>query len=292
MPKVKANGIDIEYDVFGRDTDPAILLIMGLGAQMIWWDEDFCLKLADLGLYVIRFDNRDVGLSTLFNDEGIPNLKALMMAAWGGKPFEAPYTLDDMTADAIGLMDALGLEKAHFCGASMGGMIAQTAAIQYPERVLSLISIMSTTGNPKLPAPEPAAGKFLMTRVPKERDPYIEYGVELWRTLSGDALPFDEKEIRRKVAESYDRCFCPQGTARQTAAIMTSGNRKPALKNLELPTLVIHGDQDPLVPLAGGIDTAEAVSGSKLVVIEGMGHDLPRAVWPEIIESIEELVKG
>ncbi len=286
MPNIRANDIQIEYDTFGDPGAPPILLIMGLGAQMIWWDADFCRMLADRDLFVIRFDNRDVGLSTKITENPGMKIAKAFAALLQGEPIHAPYSLNDMADDAFGLLDALDIDRAHVCGASMGGMIAQTMAIQRPKRLRTLTSIMSHTGNPGLPQPTQMAQTTLITPPPIGREAYIEYGVNAWRILRSPGYPFDENRIRLKVAESYDRCFHPEGFGRQFLAILVSENRRPALTQLKIPTLVIHGVDDPLVPVAGGKDTAEAVPGAKLLIIEGMGHDFPPELWPRIVEAI------
>jgi len=287
MAMVTANGIRIAYETFGNASDRPLLLIIGLGGQMIQWDDGLCLDLAGRGHYVIRFDNRDVGLSTKFDEAGVPNLVAIIGKIMKGEQIQAPYSLDDMADDGVGLLDALGIERAHICGMSMGGMIAQTIAIRHPSRVLSLISIYSTTGNPALPQPKPEVLGLLISPAPKEREANIEHMVKIFRTLAGPGFPIDEKWTRKIMAQSYDRCFCPQGMARQLVAILGHGNRKPALALLKVPTLVIHGTDDPLVPVEGGKDTAEAIPGAQLMLIGGMGHDLPHdGAWPRIVEAI------
>lgn len=292
MPNIQANGIQIEYDTFGDPSSPALLLIAGLSGQMILWDETLCEQLSERSLYVIRFDNRDVGLSSKFEKVGESEIREILAAAWRGEEIKAPYTIDDMADDAIGLLNGLGIEKFHVCGASMGGMIAQNIAIRYPDRVLSLISFASSTGNPEISSAsmqEVAPRPVPPVPVPHEREANIEYTVNGMRELSGPGFPFDEEEVRKLAADCYDRCFCPEGTARQILAIIASGNRKPALTKLTVPTLVIHGDSDPLVPVEAGRDTADAVPGAKLLIIEGMGHDLPRGAWPRIIDAIEKV---
>jgi len=286
MPNVKANGIQIEYDTFGDRRGRPLLLIMGLGTQMIAWEEDFCRQLADRGQFVIRFDNRDVGLSTKFKAAGVPNVLKAMAAAARGEEVKAPYTLEDMAEDTVGLLDVLGLATAHVCGASMGGMIAQTIAIRHPERLRSLISIMSSTGNPKLPQAKPEVMQVLLKPAPAEREAFIEHMLKTWRTIAGPGFPFDDDRMRAQMARSFDRCFCPAGTVRQLMAIIAQGNRKPALASVRVPTLVIHGADDPLVPVAAGRDTAEAIPGAELLIFKGMGHDLPPALWPKLVEAI------
>ncbi len=291
MPNVRANGIQIEYDTFGNPANEPLLLIMGLGSQMILWHEDFCGMLADRGHYVIRFDNRDVGLSTKLDEAGVPDVMQIISALMAQQPIQAPYTLDHMADDAIGLLDGLGIERAHICGASMGGMIAQTVAIRHQHRVKSLVSIMSTTGDASLPPSRPEALAFLMTPPPTEREALIEHHVKLWRTIGSPGFPFDEDFIRARSAMLYDRCFYPQGQVRQLAAILAHGSRRERLKSVRVPTLVIHGVDDPLVPVDGGKDTAAHIAGAELMLVEGMGHDNPRDVWPRAIEAISRLTR-
>jgi pimeloyl-ACP methyl ester carboxylesterase len=288
MPTIEANGIEIAYDSFGDAAGRPLLLVMGLGAQMLLWDEAFCERLAEHGHYVVRFDNRDIGLSTKFDAAGVPDVVAMMKGRAAGQPVSAPYSLDDMADDAAWLLEALGLETAHICGASMGGMIAQTIAIRHPRRVRSLISIMSTTGNPSLPPATPAAMAMLMTPAPADRQANIERAVNVYRTLGSPGFPFDEAGVRDRAARLFDRSFYPAGMVRQMAAILAHGSRVEALRQVSVPTLVIHGDADPLVPIEGGHDTAKNVPGAAMLVIEGMGHDLPIGAWPKIIRSISE----
>lgn len=287
MPNVSANGITIEYDTFGRPGDPPLLLIMGLGAQMILWDEEFCGALAKRGYFVVRFDNRDVGMSTKLDHLGMPDFAAAMVAAAARQPFAgAPYLLSDMAHDAAGLLDALSIDKAHVVGASMGGMIAQTLAIQHPPRVRSLTSIMSTTGNPDLPPPSPQAMAVLLTPPPPDRASAIEHAVRVFRTIGSPGFEFDEDFVRRRAERSYDRGFTPMGVVRQLVAILSSGSRKDALGAVKIPALVIHGADDPLVPVNGGRDTAESIPGAELLIIEGMGHDMPKVIWPRLVDAI------
>jgi pimeloyl-ACP methyl ester carboxylesterase len=291
MPNVKANGIQIEYETFGDSSSTPLLLIMGLGFQMIRWDEELCEELVNRGYYVIRFDNRDVGLSTKFEMHDHYKYMKIITALERGEKVEVHYTLDDMADDAIGLLDAIGVDKVHVCGLSMGGMIAQTMAIRYPSRVRSLISIMSSTGNPELPRAKPEAMDAVLTPPPKGREEAIEHLVKAQRTLAGSSLPFDEERMRTMEERSYDRCFYLKGIARQLLAILSHGSRKSALKSVRVPTLVIHGSDDPLVPVEAGIDTAEAVPGAELLIIDGMGHTapLPRVALPRILDAIEEI---
>ena len=281
MPNTTANGIRIEYETFGQRSSPALLLIMGLSAQMIGWEEEFCRQLAEKGLFVIRFDNRDVGLSTKFEEAGIPDI----LAAMEGKEFQAPYTLDDMADDAVGLLDTLSIERAHICGVSMGAMITQVVGYRHPSRVLSLIPIMGTTGRRGLPPPRPEAMEMLVTPPPEEREANIVNAVIMWRVFWG-SLEFDEDMIRKRAVASFDRAFYPKGTIRQHAAIIASGNRKPRLASITAPTLVIHGSEDPLLPVEHGKDTAEAIPSAEMLIVDGMGHCLPKAVWPQIVDAI------
>jgi len=287
MPKANANNIRIEYETFGDPSSPPILLIIGLGSQLIYWDEAFCRQLAEAGLYVIRFDNRDAGLSTKFDQAGVPDIMDVIGKLMNRQKVTPPYSIEDMAADAVGLLDALKIDKAHICGMSMGGMIAQALAIRYPGRVLSLTSIYSPTGNPHLPQPKPEVMGLLLTPPPQEREPFIQFNLNVFRALTGPRFGFDEEWVRQIMGQAYDRSFYPQGAARQLVAILTQANRKPALKGVRVPTLIIHGDADPLVSVEGGKDAAEAVPGAKLKIIEGMGHDLPHGeVWAQIARDI------
>lgn len=283
---VYVNDIELVYDTFGEDSASPLLLIMGLGAQMIAWDEGFCTQLAGKGYRVIRFDNRDVGLSTKFDEAGVPDVLTVMQAQAQGEAVQAPYTLGDMADDAVGLLDALEVESAHVVGISMGGMIAQMMTTQDPGRVRTLTSIMSTTGDPELPPPEPEALSILLTPAPTDRAGYIENSVQASRVLSGPGFPTDEERTRERAGQFFDRSLNPEGTARQLAAVIASGSRKEALRSVTVPTLVIHGDADPLVPVECGRDTADAIPGAELLIIEGLGHDLPPAVWPQVIDAI------
>ncbi|HEY47413.1 MAG: alpha/beta hydrolase [Anaerolineae bacterium SM23_ 63] len=282
----KVKDIEIVFDTFGDPSGSPILLIMGIGCQMIDWRDDFCERLASRGYWVIRYDNRDVGLSTKLDDSGVPNMMQMLIASSGGETLESPYTLKHMADDAVGLLDALKIEKAHVVGVSMGGMIAQSMAIHHPARLASLISIMSSTGEPDLPPPTPEALAVLTTPAPADREGYIESSIENWRVLSGPKFPPDEKLTREHAGLKFDRGIHPAGIARQMAAILASGGRREALKSVTTPTLVIHGDADPLVPVEGGVDTADAISEAKLIIVEGMGHYLPIELWPQLIDAI------
>ena len=286
MTHTTANGIDIEYDTFGDRNGSPLLLIMGLSSQMVAWPESFCRKLARSGHWVLRFDNRDVGLSSKIEGVGLPDL---MAAHLQGQPVAAPYTLSDMAADAVRLMDALKLENAHVCGLSMGGMIAQVMALEYPQRVTSLISMESSTGDPTLPSADPQAMEAMLSPPPQDRAGYIQHAVEVFRAFSGGSDKFDKTLEKELSANAYDRSFYPAGFVRQLAAILTSGDRTESLASVTAPTLVIHGANDPLVPLAHGRATARAIPGAKLLVIEGLGHGIAYpTLWDEIVDAITQ----
>lgn len=284
--RARANGIELCWDSFGDAGAPPLVLIMGLAAQMIAWPDEFCVLLAERGFRVVRFDNRDIGLSTRFDSAGVPDIGAALTAALQGKPVDAPYRLSDIAADAFGLLDALGIARAHVVGASMGGAIAQTMAIERPERLLTLTSIMATTGEPGLPPPTPAAMGVLLKPPVTTLDGYIRSYVETWKVLRAGSFPDDEALDRERAEAVFARGLNPPGVARQLAAILASGSRKAALRSVRVPTLVLHGDADPLVPLACGVDTAESIPGARLVVIPGMGHALPISFWKRIVEEI------
>jgi pimeloyl-ACP methyl ester carboxylesterase len=280
----RVGDIDIAYETFGDPSDPALLLVMGLATQMIAWHEDFCEELASHGFHVIRFDNRDVGRSTAMRDMPVPNL--LQIAIRSKKA--APYTLSDLAADAVGLLDVLGIDKAHVVGASMGGMIAQTIAIEHSERVLSLCSIMSNTGSRWTGQPRLATYRVLIGVPPKERDAYIEHVLGVYRVIGSKGFDRDEDDLRRMAGRSFDRGRNPAGSGRQLGAIVASGDRTAKLRKLDVPTVVIHGTTDRLVSPSGGRATAKAIPGARFVPIAGMGHDLPRGTWPTIIRAIVE----
>jgi pimeloyl-ACP methyl ester carboxylesterase len=282
MPNVKANGIKIEYDTFGDASNPPLLLIMGLGAQMISWDDEFCQQIADRGYHVIRFDNRDVGLSTHFDDAPAPDLSAAM----AGDASSASYTLSDMAADAAGLLDALKIRAAHIVGASMGGMIAQTFAIEHPAKTLSLCSIMSTTGDRNVGQATPDAMSALLGVPPQTAEEAADRAIVAANIIGGKGYPLDEQRARQRAIEAWNRAHDPLGFARQLVAIMASGDRTPNLKKVKTPTVVIHGRDDTLVTPSGGEATAAAVPGAELVNVDGMGHDMPIPVWPQIVDAI------
>ena len=289
MAKAATNGIQIEYDTFGKPGEPPLLLIAAMACQLIHWDEALCEQLARRGHYVIRFDNRDTGLSTRLVEGGIPDIGKIIEARMKDEEIRPPYTFEDMADDAVGLLDAFGIEKAHICGVSMGGMIAQTIALNHQQRALSLISIYCHSGNPALPPPTPEAFEYLITPPPLEREANIAYTLDVWRAFSGKGFALDEDWHRKIATRAYDRAFYPEGVARQMAAVLTQKNRKPDLGSVSVPTLVIHGDDDPLVPVEGGRETAEAIPGAELIIIEGMGHDLPHygnGAWRQIVDEI------
>lgn len=292
MSNAFANGIQIEYETFGESSARPLLLISGLGMQMIQWDDELCKDLAARNHYVIRFDNRDVSLSTKITEAGMPNIPEIVGKLLKGERVNPPYTLDDMANDAVGLLDALKIPKAHICGMSMGGMIAQTIAIRKPDRVLSLISISATTGNPQVPPAKPEILALLSTPPPNERQGYVDYMAKVLKAISGPAFPPDERWTRKIYGEAYDRSFCPEGRARQFVAIRTQVNRAPLLSSVKVPSLVIHGTSDPLVSVEGGKDTAKAISGAELMLIDGMGHDFPHGgPWPKIVEAIAKHIQ-
>jgi pimeloyl-ACP methyl ester carboxylesterase len=293
MPQAKANGLTLEYDVTGPETGEPLLLIMGLGGQMTRWNQGFVDKLAAKGLRVIRFDNRDVGLSTHLNEAGPPDMPAIFKALGEGAAPKVAYTLSDMAADAAGLLDALGVDRAHIVGASLGGMVAQLVAADYPQRTLSLTSIMSSTGNRALPPASPEALAVLNNRGPdptQDLEGFLAHSIKSAAVIGSPAYPPDPEEIRRRSLSDFQRAYNPAGFARQYAAAMASPDRRPKLATITAPTVVIHGAADPLVPLAGGKDTAENIPGAELIVIEGMGHDLPPGLWDEIVDGIMRAV--
>jgi pimeloyl-ACP methyl ester carboxylesterase len=286
MPKARANGIDIEYEQFGNPADRPLVLIMGLGSQMVLWPRAFCERLAAAGHWVVRFDNRDVGLSTQLDDAGMPKIFEVLAAREEGRQADVPYLLSDRAADTVGLMDALDIDKAHICGLSMGGMIAQTIAIEHPHRVISLISMESTTGEPDLPA-EPEVAGALIKPIPAEREAYIRYMLDLFRLFAGGSDQYDEETQREMSAMSYDRSVNPAGFARQFAAVVASGGRRRALASVKVPALVIHGTADTLFPSEHGKDTADAIPGARFLLIKGLGHG---TAYPGLWEEMEEAI--
>ena len=288
MPQITANGITLEYEAFGDPANPPLLLVMGLGAQMTLWPIELIEALTARGYYVIRYDNRDIGLSEKFGHAGVPDVrKVALMKLFGLRP-KLPYRLADMAADAADLLRVLGIDKAHVVGASMGGMIVQLLAANHPEKVLSMTSVMSTTGNRRLPRARPEAMKALMGRPPADAslEQVIPVGITVSRAIGSPAYPAAEERLRDRIARDFHRSFYPQGAARQLAAIIDDGDRRARLKRIGAPSLVIHGIDDPLVPVEGGRDTAANIRGAKLHEIKGMGHDLPL----ELVEEISDVI--
>jgi len=281
--KIQANGVELEYETFGKAGDPALLLIMGLGAQLTLWPEDLCHKLVAKGFYVIRYDNRDVGLSTKLDAAGVPDMPSI----FAGTATPA-YTLDDMAADAAALLDALDIEKAHIVGASMGGMIAQLVAANHPEKVLSLTSIMSTTGNPAVPPATAEAMQVLTTRLPADTpmDALVDHGVKTQSVIGSPIYSYDTPVERTRIRTGLERSIYPPGFARQMAAIVANGDRREKLKGVTAPTVVIHGAADPLVNVEGGKDTAASIEGAELIIIPDMGHDLPPFTLDQVVAAI------
>lgn len=284
MPALFANGLTIEFDTFGTPGDDPLVLIMGLGAQMIAWPEGFCELLAGRGFFVVRHDNRDSGLSSQVEGGPVPDL----MKALSGDLSSASYSLLDMAKDTLGLMDALGFERAHIAGASMGGFIAQEIAINFPGRVKSLASIMSTTGNPQVGASTPEALATMLAPPPATRAEAIDRGIAVSRVIGSRSYPSGEEELRASVERAYDRGYWPMGTARQMLATAVSGDRTSKLASVIAPTVVIHGEDDPLVTISGGEATANAIPGATFLGIPGMGHDLPEHAWSMIVDAIVE----
>jgi len=279
--RASVGAVELVYETIGDPSDPPLLLVMGLGMQLIHWDTELCELLAERGFHVIRFDNRDSGLSTQIQAP-VPNVMRLM----AGLPVRVPYLLDDMATDTLGLLDHLGIERTHVVGASMGGMIAQTMAIREPRRVLSLGSMLSTPGDRRVGTPKLRVWSVLVRRAPREREAYIAYFTKVFRMIGSPGYQQDDERVRERAAATYDRGPHPAGTARQMAAILASGSRTAALRELDVPTVVIHGESDPLVPLRAGRATADAIPGAELITIPGMGHDLPKELWPRFVEAI------
>jgi pimeloyl-ACP methyl ester carboxylesterase len=275
------NGIDLCYQEMGDPAGEPLLLIMGLATQMIAWDEEFCGMLAERGFRVVRFDNRDIGRSTKVRSGGVPNVLDLLVGR--GAP---EYRLRDMAADTVGLMDHLGIDAAHVVGASMGGMIAQCTAMGHPDRVRSLCSIMSTTGSRRVGHPSYKTFGLLLGKSPREREAAIERVIKTFKTIGSPGYPFEEERIRAIAGRSLDRGHSQAGIARQLHAITASGDRTSHLRQLDLPAVVIHGKSDVLVNPSGGRATARAIPNARLKMIDGMGHDMPRALWPTFVEEI------
>lgn len=292
MPQIRANGIDIEYENFGRDSDPLILIIMGLAAQLILWPELLCEGLAAKGFRVVRFDNRDIGKSTHLAGLPAPDFGELFEEVTAGRTPKVPYTLSDMANDALGLMSALGVERAHVFGGSMGGMIAQLIAINHPDRTKSLTSIMSTTGRRDLPQGDPAALAALAKGpASASREDLIKNGVDVRHALAGSGFPSSEAEIRALVERVVDRApYDPAGVARQRVAVVAAPPRNALLGTVRCPALVLHGDSDPLFPIAAAKDAAESIPGAELVIVPGMGHGVPESLVPVLLKRIGDFV--
>jgi pimeloyl-ACP methyl ester carboxylesterase len=286
MPRARSNGIEIEYETFGDRSGAPLLLIMGLGAQMLSWDEELCAALAARGFFVIRYDNRDAGLSTRMEAAGPPD----MAAALSGNPKPA-YSLDDLADDAAGLLDALDLPAAHIVGASMGGYIAQLVAINHPEHTLSLTSIMSGPALPEGVLAKPEAVAVLMVTPAATRDERVEQSMWIRRVLVGPGDPYDEAWERRRAERNLDRAYYPTGTGRQLVACLAAHNRLDELRQLRVPALVVHGVEDILIPVENGRLVAAAVPGARLLEIEGMGHDLPKRAWPVVLDAIVDVAR-
>jgi pimeloyl-ACP methyl ester carboxylesterase len=286
MPEEIARIGDVElcYETFGDRGDPALLLVMGLATQMLGWRAAFCEELARRGFHVIRFDNRDVGRSTKFSSHRPPTVAQLLRRDASA----AAYTLADMADDGVGLLDCLGIGRAHVVGASMGGMIAQTIAFRHPDRALSLASIMSNTGARWSGQPSLSMYSVLLKRAPRDRDGFIEHHMRVFARIGSPGFPRDEDDLREMAGASFDRGHDPAAAGRQLAAILASGDRTEQLASIRVPTVVIHGTEDKLVAPSGGRATAKAIPGARLVTIEGMGHDLPRGAWPRIVDAIAD----
>jgi pimeloyl-ACP methyl ester carboxylesterase len=274
--------VSLCYETFGDPADPALLLVMGLGTQMVAWREDFCTQLVERGFFVIRFDNRDCGRSTWMKGRP-PGLAELLTR----RPRKLAYRLGELADDAAGLLDHLGIERAHIVGASMGGMIAQHLGFTYPGKVLSLTSIMASTGHRLVGQPKLSVIPLFVSRPAEGKEAYVESGVALFRKI-GSSKYFDEQGVREIASLSWDRGVNFAGTGRQLGAIVADGNRTSRLRRISAPALVIHGTADRLVAPSGGRATAKAIPGAKLLMIDGMGHDLPRALWPRYIDAITE----
>ena len=285
MPKANVNNIEIEYETIGDPTSKPLLLIAGLGSQLLAWSDEICENLANIGFFVIKFDNRDVGLSTKFEDAGIPDMMEISAAYTRGEKPNLPYTLEDMADDAVGILDTLKIDKAHICGASMGGMIAQIIAYRHPSRVQSLAVIMSTTGNPELPPSKPEILMQFFAPVPSEREAYIDEMVKRDSLIYGN-FTYDEVQGRDYRTKEYDRSYYPEGIARQMAAMAVPGNIKPKISVIQTPTIVIHGSEDPFNPIEAGKEIASTIPRAELLIIDGMAHSFPIEVVPRIVNAL------
>ena len=283
---IRANGIRLAYEEFGQPDHPAMVLVMGLGTQLLGWPLAMCEELASRGFRVIRFDNRDIGLSEKMENAHIPQAVGLMLRARLRLPVNVPYTLTDMARDCVGLMDALGIERAHLVGASMGGMIGQIVAAKFGERLLSFTSIMSSSGNPRIPGASPDVIRAMVKRSLSGEKPDLASSMALWRKIGSPAYQPTDAQLKKKILDSWQRSDYREGYSRHLAAVIANGSRVKLLRKIKTPTLVIHGRDDALVSVHGGIDTARNIPGSRLKIFDGMGHDLPEALLPEIIDLI------
>jgi pimeloyl-ACP methyl ester carboxylesterase len=285
MPRAHRNGVELEYETVGDPAGRPLLLVQGLGAQLISIEDGLCQELASRGFLVIRYDNRDAGLSSWFDAAGPVNLAAI----WGGDHSSLAYTLEDMADDAAAVLDAAGVQSAHVAGISLGGMIAQLLATRHPARVRSLASVMSTTGDRAVGQPTGEAARVLVSSMPSDREGFIEQAVVNAKAISaGTAFPFDAEAVRRGAARSYDRAYHPKGTGRQFAAILAAGDRTEALGRVRVPTLVVHGEEDQVIGVSGGEATAAAIPGARLLRVPGLGHELPPGFWPALADALAE----
>jgi pimeloyl-ACP methyl ester carboxylesterase len=286
--QISSNGISIEVEDHGSPRGEPLVLIMGLGMQLVAWHDDFVKQLVARGFRVIRFDNRDIGLSRALDHLGTPNLAVDSLRFAFGLPVHSAYQLADMAADTAGLLDVFGIESAHVCGASMGGMIAQQLAVRYPQRVKSLTLMMTSSGARRLPGPSLKVRRALMSRPerPIDLNSVVAHYVRLYKLIGSPGYPASDDYLNSRLGLSVRRSYRPQGTARQMSSIAADGDRTPLLAGIRTPTQVIHGEHDPLVPVAAGLDLASKIAGAKIDVIEGMGHDLPAALWPRFADDV------
>ena len=293
MTQVRSNGISLEVDDQGRPGDPVVMLIMGLGMQLVAWPDAFCRSLVEAGYRVVRFDNRDVGLSEKMDSAPRVNLPLATMRYFLRLPVAAPYRIDAMAADAVGVLDALGIESAHIVGASLGGMVAQTVAAAYPKRCLSLVSMMSSSGDRRLPPAELKVIRMLLKRPPKASSSaeLIEHFARLMKTIGSPGFETSDEYLRERMRVGVQRNYCPAGTARQLLAVIASGDRSAQLRSIGKPTLVLHGDSDPLIPLPHGVDCARKIPGAALQVVPGMGHDLAPGLLPILSDAVLKHLK-
>jgi pimeloyl-ACP methyl ester carboxylesterase len=280
--RARSRGLEFEYETFGSSGSPALLLVAGFSQQLTSWDPLFCEQLAARGFLVIRFDNRDVGLSSKLHGAPRPKIPAIL----SGDRSTVAYHIEDMADDAAGLVEALGLSAAHFVGVSMGGMIAQSVTIRHPARVRSLVSIMSTPGDRSVGHPAPDTAALVMQRPPAEREDNVAHGVRVWKKIRSPGFAHDDAQGRERIGRNFDRSFCPEGVARQAGAIVGQRDRTADLANVRARTAVIHGAEDTLIHVSGGEATARAIPGAKLTIVPGMGHDLPTGVWPMLLDTI------